>query len=83
MLLSGYENSFSTTVICIQEISNKIALPGKCDWKLYNFEIMLTSLSGLLNVINMFPSEETCFVLLVGVVKMENSVYALDKVLWT
>lgn len=40
---------------------------------------MLTPLSGLLNLINMFPSEETCYGLLVEIVKMENFVLQIKK----
>lgn len=47
--------------------------------KLYNFEIMLPSLSRLLNLINVSPSEEINAYSICRNLKMENPVYASDE----
>lgn len=47
--------------------------------KLYNFEIMLPSLSRLLNLINVSPSEEINAYSSCRNLKMENPVHASDK----
>lgn len=47
--------------------------------KLHNFEIMLPSLSRLLNLINVFPSEEINAYSSCRNLKIENPVYASDK----
>lgn len=47
--------------------------------KLYNFEIMLPSLSRILNLINVFPSEEINAYSSCRNLKIENPVYASDK----